>query len=549
MKRTSFFAACLGFVCVAAAVFAQSQPVSVPLPAQVSAPLLFVRFMGPKGMRVTFYQGRGTVRAFDVPVTVGIRPGYVYRVKLTSVGTDVKTALYPTLEVRGSLALTKNLQAAEYPAPAAFDVDNLEHALSGTLVTKVVYVEHPDYATPVATKADEPLESVASADRDPLSEARLLGRPVMIVRFGGKQLSDEEMAAESIPNTILFPGEKGLAPAKVGPFLPLAGVPVYDPVLGPKCPEEECLHDGGDGGPKAGFNAADKLAGVDPADSVAEYRDSQGRHRIAVSNRVCICVPRYGIIRAECPLAENAAAIGPGDTQGTKGQDMLKSRTPSLLSKQTDQLAAMKGRGRASVMRGGEGLSQILQMKVLSASEIVLGPEALIGSKQAATLTEKQRAELKRQIEFARELAQEVNVGIQEQITATSVVGRVDALHIVEARAEARDFTCLCDEAPHAPDQPLTLCKWADRQAAQVGDVVTFTLKYSNLGGQPIADVAVADSLTTRLEYVAGSAQSDRNAVFTIQNNEVGSALLRWEVSGRLMPGQSGVVRFQAKIR
>ena len=59
----------------------------------------------------------------------------------------------------------------------------------------------------------------------------------------------------------------------------------------------------------------------------------------------------------------------------------------------------------------------------------------------------------------------------------------------------------------------------------------------------------MSDSLTTRLEYVPGSAQTDRNAVFTAQPNEAGSLLLRREIGGTLQPGQSGVVRFQVRIR
>ena len=53
--------------------------------------------------------------------------------------------------------------------------------------------------------------------------------------------------------------------------------------------------------------------------------------------------------------------------------------------------------------------------------------------------------------------------------------------------------------------------------------------------GRPavFTDVAVTDSLSPRLEYVAGSAQSDRTAVFTTQDNGAGSVILRWEVSGR----------------
>ena len=115
---------------------------------------------------------------------------------------------------------------------------------------------------------------------------------------------------------------------------------------------------------------------------------------------------------------------------------------------------------------------------------------------------------------------------------------------------ETRDLTCLCEKPePLPPDKPLVLCKWADKHSAQVGEVVTIFLKYTNHGGQPMTDIAVSDSLNGRLEYVAGSAQSDRPAVFTTQENEVGSVVLRWEVSGRLLPGHSGVVRFQVRIR
>ncbi len=120
---------------------------------------------------------------------------------------------------------------------------------------------------------------------------------------------------------------------------------------------------------------------------------------------------------------------------------------------------------------------------------------------------------------------------------------------MVSAAVQTRDFTVCCNEAPRVPEKPLALFKCADRPAASVGDVVTFTLRYSNLGGRPLADVAVSDSLTGRLEYVPGSARSDRDAVFTTQDNEAGSSLLRWEITGKLMPGESGMVRFQAWVR
>jgi uncharacterized repeat protein (TIGR01451 family) len=125
----------------------------------------------------------------------------------------------------------------------------------------------------------------------------------------------------------------------------------------------------------------------------------------------------------------------------------------------------------------------------------------------------------------------------------------VEGLALISAVAETRDITVPCDHAPEIPEQPLYLYKWADKGAAEVGDIITFTLKYSNIGGKPITEVAVNDSLAGRLEYVPDSAQSSRDAVFTTEKNEAGSVILRWEVSGKLLPGQSGVVRFQAKVR
>jgi uncharacterized repeat protein (TIGR01451 family) len=153
-------------------------------------------------------------------------------------------------------------------------------------------------------------------------------------------------------------------------------------------------------------------------------------------------------------------------------------------------------------------------------------------------------------VELAFRLSQTQGlVGVEQVFRGPEVVGRVQGVNVITRLQEVRDFTCVCEGKPLPPAKPLTLCKWADRQSAQVGDVVTLFLKYSNLGGQPITDVAVSDSLTGRLEYVPGSARSDRNAVFTLQANEAGSVVLRWEISGTLLPGQSGVVSFQARVR
>jgi uncharacterized repeat protein (TIGR01451 family) len=524
----------------------------VPSPSgRGPSPLLFVRFSGPPGLRTTFYQGQARGRAFDAPVVVGLRPGYLYRIQLSHLARSPGTSIYPTLEVRGSLHLPPRLGAAAYPAPVVLTEADLDVIMSGGLVTKVVYLEHPDRAPPAPSPVDQPIERDLPPGRNLLAEAWAFGRPVLIVRLGGRLLvSEEELAHESVHGTILFPGEKVLTPASRPPCVLCDPRPFHDPFLGPRPPEEECLHDGGDHGLPAGIDGDGQLYGLDPEDTVAEYTDSRGRRRITCSNRVCVCVPRYIVLRSETPLGRYDSVVGPSDTRRVQNQQRIEVQTPPLQALTYEQLRGLNGRQRPSINEIIAAPGALVRVTVLDAIDVPLGPLVLIGTPAARTLTQIQRERLLKQLEFSRELSTRVNAQGLVEVIATTVVGRIESgPQVVRGEVETRDLTVCCNEVPCPPDKPLVLVKCADRCSAQVGDVVTFTLRYSNHGGRPITDVAVTDSLTTRLEYVAGSAQADRPAVFTIQDNEAGSAILRWEISGRLLPGQSGVLRFQARVR
>jgi uncharacterized repeat protein (TIGR01451 family) len=453
--------------------------------------------------------------------------------------------------VIGSLKLTPRLNAAMYPAPVVLTEADIESVLAGNLVSKVVYLEDPDTAMPITVPPELPFELALPPGGNFLGEARARGRPLLIVRMGGRLLvSDEELAHSSVPGTILHPGEKVMSPAARPPCLLPDCRPFHDPRLGPKPLDEECLNDGGDGGNRAGFDIDGRLAGVEPEDTVAEYTDSHGRRHVTHSNWVCLCVPRFAVIRCEVPLSRYESTVGVSDTRRVQFHEGMVTLLPPLQARKYEQLQGARGRERPSINEGITATVPILRLEVLQAVEVPLGPIALLGTKAVMTLTEVERTRLLKQVELARQLSSRVNVQGASTVIGTAVVGRVEAgPRIVQAEAETRDLTVCCNEMPCPPDKPLILIKCADRQSAQVGDVVTFMLKYSNHGGKPITDVAVTDSLTTRLEYVPGSSQSDRPAVFTTQPNEAGSLLLRWEITGRLMPGQSGVVRFQARVR
>ena len=95
----------------------------------------------------------------------------------------------------------------------------------------------------------------------------------------------------------------------------------------------------------------------------------------------------------------------------------------------------------------------------------------------------------------------------------------------------------------------LRICKIASRSDAQVGETVEFTLRFDNVGEQPVSSVTIIDSLTTRLEYVEGSQNSSREAKFDTQENDGESLVLRWTLTEPLKVGEGGIIRFQCKVR
>jgi uncharacterized repeat protein (TIGR01451 family) len=501
-------------------------------------------------MQATFYQGNPKGRTHETPVAVGLRPGYSYRVQLGNLPKHADSALWPTVQVCGTLTLPPKATADAYPVNVTLTEADIDQALAGSVVTKVFFVENVEKAAPQATAPDQLLEYNVPSERDPFQEALTLGRPVLVVRFGAKELTGAEAAQQNVPGTILQPGDKTLPFPAQPPCVPCL-THLFDPILGPRPPDDECLHDGGDRGVRAGIGPDGRLHGLDPEDTIAEYTDARGQRNIACSNRVCLCVPRFVVVRHILPLCRYDNVVRIEDTRGIRGQEQVLSQTPSLLTKQYDQLKGIHGRERPSATTITEGVVRLHSVVILEARDVELGVAAFLGTQQVQKLTEVERTRLYKQVELARELSRAESVAGTEQVIGTAIVGRFKGgPQVVTATAETRDLTCCCEHGPIVlPDKPLVLCKWADKQSAQVGDVVTFTLRYSNQGARPITDVAVSDSLTARLEYVPGSAVSDRNAVFTTQANEAGSSILRWEITGTLQPGQSGVVRFKARIR
>ena len=222
----------------------------------------------------------------------------------------------PSLDVIGSLRLAGCMPPWDHPASIVFTEEDFATVRAGSVVTKVIVLERPETAVPIATTCATPFELTIPPNRDPMLEAEQHGRPLVLLQMGDNQFNPQELAAIGTPGTVLLPGDTMMPPPRDLPCLPAMCWPLVDPRSCLPAPENEiCFHDGGDGGLPVGQLADGKLVGLDPADTVAQYIDSCGRPKIAVSNKVCLCVPRYILIRNAINPSSNTTSIFTGDTR------------------------------------------------------------------------------------------------------------------------------------------------------------------------------------------------------------------------------------------
>lgn len=144
-----------------------------------------VRLQLPMPGQVEIYAGRPHQAVpLATPAQVGVLVGHVYRLRISNMPQYPGAELYPTIEVLDRLHPPPG-KADEFPVPIDLSEEDLELALGGRLVTKVIYLEQPQFARPVAAGETIPLVTVPESTNI-LAEADLLGRPMLILRLGSR---------------------------------------------------------------------------------------------------------------------------------------------------------------------------------------------------------------------------------------------------------------------------------------------------------------------------------------------------------------------------
>lgn len=140
---------------------------------------------GPENLKVALVRDGQFLEPLDVPVTTGMLVGSVYRFRVTNIPFQPGQELYPTIEIIDRIYAPAGKEH-RFPIPIVLTAEDMANALSGALVTRVIYLEDSELAEPTATTADQQLTTDVGPTDNALQVADQLGRPVAILRIGSR---------------------------------------------------------------------------------------------------------------------------------------------------------------------------------------------------------------------------------------------------------------------------------------------------------------------------------------------------------------------------
>ncbi len=349
-------------------------------------------------------------------------------------------------------------------------------------------------------------------------------------------------------------GPRGLGPAGYPGFSRSPGSrPYADPF--------EYICDGGDNPPSAVPGGDRPVAGLQPEDTVARFETFDGRVEVEAANKVCLYSPRFAAVRVVSNIYENQLIKSPSQAeQALVFGDLQENRLP-LAGTQPLMPIQQIGRRKTSGIHSRQfaGLtSQRLLIFDVAKDVQVYDDFAFI---KFGVIDGSQKPMLAQRAQSA--LSWTSDQGIQV------VLGTVQAKEVVFDQKPEEVY-----EVHVAGKSRLRLLKIASTDNAKPGEIVSFTLRFDNVGDRPIDGVVIVDNLTPRLEYVPDSAQASvksgyqrdeqgeivrtedghpvyrQNPVsFSTESNEAESLTLTWELQEPLEPEQGGVIRFQCRVR
>jgi len=299
---------------------------------------------------------------------------------------------------------------------------------------------------------------------------------------------------------------------------------------------DEYICDGGDRKLPVHY-APGERHGLDTQDTIAEYQDDTGKQHLRPTNEVCVYAPRFGAVKTVAGVSMEQSvdrALGAYDSvNGLAVNTRMKPGT----EQQTEQVNAARVRSRASGLETEEvtlGVNQATKTADHTKLENTNTDYAFAG--QIAMEKVQSPAGFDGRAAAVAWTREQSPVIVAADVGGTELYSwfRSEELVGVEDRRKVGD---------------LYIDKLADRADAKPGDVITFTIRYRNIGDKSLFNVQIIDNLTPRLEFIEGSATSDRNGRLVVEDNAEGSLILKWEISDEIEGKTGGMVTFKARVR
>lgn len=160
-----------------------------------------VQIQLPTTGEVSFYNGSPQPAVtLPAPAQAGMQVGYAYRVKIANIPEYPGVEIYPTIELLGRLHPPEELKH-KYPVPVEITPEEIEAVMNDQMVTKVIYLEQPQVATPSRQVNGRSHVESLGVEVNLLEAADQRGRPIAILRIGGRipdpQSSEDEFYSSS----------------------------------------------------------------------------------------------------------------------------------------------------------------------------------------------------------------------------------------------------------------------------------------------------------------------------------------------------------------
>ena len=480
-------------------------------------------------------------------------------------------------EVAEASETTENSETAEVPetaeAPQTVEVETTENSETAEVAVTAELPEAVDAlqpagqgpSTPAAAGVDEatqpaaqePAAQKSTADPEvsdtPISEpqaTRSEAAPATVTQVQYESRASWQTARRAIPEKLqaeFSTGKPVVTAAEFRAAEPRVEIQqlVHQQVADTSKPavpellehEDEYLFDGGDRAHPVHYGQHARH-GLDTEDTVAEYTDHTGQSHVRATNRVAIYAPRFGAVRSlSAPRLDTSVDRLASATETTRGSKLRNQVVPNS-HVENQRIDGVRMRARVS------GLSnEQIQFKVAQANRLTSHTKlqnaymdlAFIGR---GVFEQSDAAYLAYGVQAALNWTQDKFPMIHASDTASQSV---------TAQFQAQQYLGVETEKKQIGD--LRIVKMADRKFADAGDVVTFTIRYDNLGERELREIRIVDNLTPRLAFIDDSASSDRPGNIVIEDNAEGSEVLRFDLDGVLRGGTGGVITFQTKVR